>query len=87
MQNNKLMKCVNCGNTEFFQTEIGIILSTHGQFNVNAYACQNCGHIELFDPKLDSFGSQMRIENGARQRREEAERSKKGKQQQDIKDL
>ena len=70
------IKCQNCGNTNFKPTELGWILATEGQFTVNAYACQNCGHIELFEPSLDLYAKQLRMEEDKKRQQEEVERKK-----------
>ena len=77
MKNKTFIKCSNCSGTDFEPTTIGEILSTEGNFYVNAYACQKCGHIELFDPDLDLFAQQKREELSAQKQREKLEQQKK----------
>ena len=62
IQSKVMIKCQNCGATEFQPTRIGWINACEGSFTVNAYACKNCGHIELFDPDLDVYAKQLREE-------------------------
>lgn len=72
-----IIKCSNCGSTDFVPTVMGQILATEGSFNVNAYACLKCGHIELFDPEMDLFARQIREEQAERRRKEKLEQQKK----------
>lgn len=70
-----LIKCSNCGGTDFKRTTIGTILATEGRFHVNAYACEACGHIELFAPESDRYAEELRRQEAIR-REEEAQRRK-----------
>ena len=88
MKSKVMIKCQNCGATEFQPTQIGWINACEGSFTVNAYACQNCGHIELFAPELDLYAKQLREEREAQRRQQELESIKKEEQrQQRIKEL
>ena len=88
MKNKAIIKCQNCGATDFEPTQIGWINACEGSFTVNAYACKHCGHIELFDPKLDIYAKQLCEEREAQRRQEESERRKKEEaRQQRIKEL
>ena len=88
MKSKTVIKCQNCGSTEFEPTRIGWINACEGSFTVNAYACQNCGHIELFEPELDLYAKHLREEIEAQRQQEEAERRKKEEaRQQRIKEL
>ena len=71
------IKCQNCGGTNFSPTKLGWILSTEGEFTVNAYACQSCGHIELFEPSSDSYAKHLREEAEKKHQQEALERQKK----------
>ena len=77
MKNKTFIKCSNCSGTDFKPTSIGEILATEGSFHVNAYACQKCGHIELFNPELDLYAEQKRLEYAENKRKEETERKEK----------
>lgn len=88
MENKIIIKCQICGGTDFKPTTIGTILLTHGNFHVNAYACQNCGHMELFQPGLDMYAKQLREEKEMQRKKEEEERKEKEMaRQQRIKEL
>lgn len=76
MKNKAIIKCQNCGGTNFKPTSIGTILATEGEFSVNAYACQRCGHIELFEPRLDMVAKQICEERKAQRQQAELERKK-----------
>ena len=88
MKSKTIIKCQNCGSTEFEPTQIGWINACEGSFTVNAYSCKHCGHIELFDPNLDVYAKQMREERETQRQQEESERRKKEEaRQQRIKEL
>ncbi|MBR0189618.1 MAG: hypothetical protein IJQ23_04465 [Clostridia bacterium] len=88
MKNKTFIKCSNCSGTDFKPTSIGEILATEGSFHVNAYACQKCGHIELFNPELDLYAGQKRLEYADNKRKEETERKEKEEaRQKRIKEL
>lgn len=83
-----VIKCQNCGATDFKPTTLGQILATEGHFSVHAYACQNCGHIELFEPALDLYAKQLSAEKAQQRKREELERKQfEAAKQQRIKEL
>lgn len=76
MKSKVVIKCQNCGGTEFKPTKIGELLYP-SRFWINAYACQNCGHIELFDPKLDLYAKQLREEKEEQILQEKLEHQKR----------
>lgn len=81
-----LIKCSNCGGTDFKRTTIGTILATEGHFHVNAYACEACGHIELFAPESDRYAEELRKQEALRRAEEEQKRKQEAEAKQKRKE-
>ena len=73
-----IMKCPNCGKTEFEQMQLYEIYCTEGGAKqlVESYVCMNCGRVELFMPQelINEKIKQKRIAEERRQAEENRKR-------------
>ena len=73
-----IMKCPNCGKTEFEQMQLYQIHCTEGGATqlVESYVCMNCGRVELFMPQelINKKIEQKRIAEERKQAEENRKR-------------